>query len=93
MLIEEGLVALAREIKRPHRLNPPLLLLAQGFERLLKLVTLIGQFETEHKLLTSRTLKSKYGHRLRKMRKTWCYLCSIRVMQAKVPLCVATSGS
>ena len=68
LLIEEGLVALAREIKRPHRLNLPFLLLAQGFERLLKLVILIGQFEMDRKLMTSKTLKSKYGHRLRKLK-------------------------
>ena len=67
MLIEEGLVALAREINDPHRMNLPLLLLAQGFERLLKLVILLGRFESDRKIITSRTLKNKYGHQLIKL--------------------------
>lgn len=68
MLISEGLLTLAREINSPHRLNLPLLLLAQGFERLLKLVIVLGRFEFEHTLVESKTLKKRYGHQLLKLK-------------------------
>ncbi len=64
MLIEEGLIALTREIRQPHRLNLPFLLLAQGIERLLKLVLLIGRFQATSELLDSNVLKRTYGHHL-----------------------------
>ena len=67
MLVEEGLIALAREIGQPHRLNPPFLLLAQGIERLLKLVILAGHAQVGCELLDSKAMRNSYSHRLRKL--------------------------
>ena len=68
MLIDEGLIALSREIKEPHRLNLPFMLLAQGFERLLKLVLLLGQLHVQNELMDSRALRQKFSHHLIKLK-------------------------
>jgi hypothetical protein len=62
-LIHEGLLALNRLSGANDFYYGPLGLLAQGFERLMKVVICLGQMETKGTLPTSREMK-KYGHNL-----------------------------
>jgi hypothetical protein len=62
-LIQEGLLAYDRLSGANDFYHGPLALLAQGFERLMKVVICLGQLETEGTLPTPRRVK-KYGHNL-----------------------------
>ena len=62
-LIHEGLLAYDRLSGANDFYHGPLALLAQGFERLMKVVICLGQLETEGTLPTPRQVK-KYGHNL-----------------------------
>ena len=62
-LIHEGLLALNRLSGANDFYHGPLGLLAQGFERLMKVVICLGQLEAKGTLPTSREMK-KYGHNL-----------------------------
>jgi hypothetical protein len=62
-LIHEGLLALNRLSGANDFYHGPLALLAQGFERLMKVVICLSQLESQATLPTPREMK-KYGHNL-----------------------------
>lgn len=61
-LSREGIDALRRLDGANDFYHLPMQLLAQGFERLLKLTLALAELETKGKLPTSKRLKSAYGH-------------------------------
>ncbi len=62
-LVHEGLLALNRLSGANDFYHGPLGLLAQGFERLMKVVICLGRLESQGTLPTQREMK-KYGHNL-----------------------------
>ena len=76
-LIDEGLRALQREIRIPDRWYVPFVLLAQGYERLLKLVVILNCLDAGGSPVTSKVLRKKYGHGLTRL------LADVRALMKK----------
>ena len=69
-LVQEGLLGLNRLSGANDFYHGPMELLAQGFERLMKVVICLGQWEGQGTLPTPKEMKKKHGHDLVKLADT-----------------------